>query len=367
MQQTWSEIPAGASVEDDLALCRKLIQDGSKTFYASSKLLPASVRDPAYALYAFCRVADDEVDLGGGQMRAVARLRDRLERLYQGRPLPIPADRAFAEVVQHYAIPKAVPEALIEGLEWDALGRRYQTLAELYDYSARVASTVGVMMSLLMGIRDADALARACDLGLAMQLTNIARDVGEDARNGRIYLPLDWMAEAGIDAEAWLANPGFNPQIASVIRRLLEAADVLYRRSAAGISRLPLSCRPAIHAARIIYAEIGREVEKAGFDSVSRRAVVPFSRKLTLLSQAVAVTPLPSPSPSAPAEPEVQFLIEAVRATESWARVPVSAMPWWRVGERTVRLFEVMADLERRQMLAARVNAGLELSDVSAE
>ncbi len=101
-------------------------------------------------------------------------------------------------------MPRALPEALLEGLAWDAQARRYATLSDLYDYSARVAAAVGAMMCVLMGVRDADALARACDLGVAMQLTNIARDVGEDARERRLYLPLDWLAEAGIDPDAFL-------------------------------------------------------------------------------------------------------------------------------------------------------------------
>ena len=99
-----------------------------------------------------------------------------------------------------------MPDALFEGLQWDCEGRRYEDLEALHAYAARVAGAVGVMMALLMGVRDADALARACDLGVAMQLTNIARDVGEDARAGRLYLPLDWLREAGLDPAAFLAD-----------------------------------------------------------------------------------------------------------------------------------------------------------------
>ena len=114
-----------------------------------------------------------------------------------------------------------IPEALIEGLEWDAEGRRFETLSDLYSYCARVAGTVGVMMTLVMGQRKPDIVARACDLGCAMQLTNICRDVGEDARAGRLYLPLSFMREAGLDPDEWLKNPVFNDQIAGIVRRLL--------------------------------------------------------------------------------------------------------------------------------------------------
>jgi phytoene synthase len=107
---------------------------------------------------------------------------------YEGRPFDAPADRAFAAIIEQFEMPRALPEALLEGLAWDATERRYEALEELYGYSARVASAVGAMMCVLMGVRDENALARACDLGVAMQLTNIARDVGEDARERRHVL-----------------------------------------------------------------------------------------------------------------------------------------------------------------------------------
>jgi phytoene synthase len=142
------------------------------------------------------------------------------------------------------------------------------------------------MMSIVMNTRTPEALARACELGVAMQLTNIARDVGEDARAGRLYLPMQWLREEGIEPDAWLANPVFGPGIARVVQRLLAAADDLYARAEKGVAHLPRDCRPAIHAARLVYAEIGREVEAAGADSVNKRAVVSGRRKLALLARA---------------------------------------------------------------------------------
>ena len=177
----------------DMAHCRDAIRQGSLSFHAASKLLPARVRDPALALYAFCRLADDAVDDTDDKAPAVLGLRDRLDLVYAGRPRNTPADRAFAAVVEDFEMPRALPEALLEGLAWDAVGRRYDTLSGVLDYSARVAAAVGAMMCVLMRVRNADALARACDLGLAMQLTNIARDVGEDAQAGR-FVPATAMA-----------------------------------------------------------------------------------------------------------------------------------------------------------------------------
>ena len=270
----------------DHAACAMLLRGGSKTFQAASFALPAAIRRAATALYAFCRQADDAVDLGADGAAELARLHQRLDLVYAGRPLPIAADRAFAEVVAQRAIPRELPAALLDGFAWDLDGRRYATLAELDAYGARVAGTVGAMMAVIMGARDPVVLARACDLGVAMQVTNIARDVGEDARRGRLYLPLQWLAEEGIDADAWLAAPGFTPAIGRVVERLLAHADVLYERAAAGIAALPLGCRPAMHAARLLYREIGHEVRRRGLDSVSGRAVVPWSRKSRLLAAA---------------------------------------------------------------------------------
>jgi len=112
--------------------------------------------------------------------------------------------------------------------------RRYASLSDLRAYSARVAAAVGAMMCVLMRVRDPNALARACDLGVAMQLTNIARDVGEDAREGRLYLPTDWMHEAGITPEAFLRDPEPTPQVRAMVRRLLREADDRYARCECG-------------------------------------------------------------------------------------------------------------------------------------
>jgi 15-cis-phytoene synthase len=301
---------------DDMAACRAMIRTGSLSFHAASRLLPARVRDPALALYAFCRVADDDVDEVQDKAHAVLRLRERLDLIYAGTPEQRPSDRAFAAVVADFDMPRALPDALLEGLAWDAVGRRYRTLSDLHAYSARVASAVGVMMCVLMRVRDPDALARAADLGLAMQLTNIARDVGEDARAGRLFLPLDWLAEAGIDTEAFLADPRPSPALARVTARLLAVADELYRRSGAGVFSLPSDCRMGIAAARHIYAAIGAQVARAGHDSVTGRARTSRAQKLALMGRAAVgaglshLLPRPAQLHARP-EPEVDFLVEA--------------------------------------------------------
>ena len=293
--------------------CRELMRGGSKTFFAASLLLPARVREPARALYAFCRLADDQIDEGEDPQGAVGELQRRLDAIYDGRPQNVGVDAALAAVVHRFQMPRELLDALLEGFYWDTTARRYETLHDVQTYGARVAGTVGAMMAVVMSVRSEPALARACDLGVAMQLTNIARDVGEDARRGRLYLPRQWLREEGIDPEAWLQQPVFDSRIGSIVQRLLRAADELYAKADHGIVELPRDCRPAIHAARLVYAEIGRQIERLGLDSVAQRAVVSKQRKLALLARAsgAAVMAPAAPRLSLPVLPAVQFLVDA--------------------------------------------------------
>jgi phytoene synthase len=350
-----SHEPAFASAAD-LTACRELLADGSRSFYAASFFLPRQLRDSATALYAFCRLTDDAIDLETGDRRAAMdRLYDRLDRAYAGDPLPIPADRAFAGAVAYYGVPRELPEALLEGFEWDAQGRIYEDLSGVYDYSARVAAAVGAMMAALMGVRDPNVLARACDLGTAMQISNICRDVGEDARNGRIYLPLEWLREAGLDPDAWLENPVFNDAIGETVERMLDFAEVLYQRAEAGIARLPVGARPGIYAARLLYAEIGKEVARNGYDSVSQRAVVSRQRKLTLLGRAMAVTPMPLSRPgNAPPLPENRFLVEAAAAAPSFDELHPLPVRKRKLEDKVNFVFDLFEAMDERKREAHR-------------
>ncbi len=324
--------------------CERLMRTGSHSFFAASRILPPRFRSAATAIYAFCRVADDAVDempQGASIDVVMAYLHERIDAIYRGEPFGIDADIAFSAIAHEFGIPKAIPLALLEGFQWDAEGRRYETIDELYHYAARVAGTVGAMMTLVMGGRSSTTIARACELGVAMQLTNIVRDIGEDARRGRIYLPLQWLREEGIDPEAFLASPDFDNRIARVTRRMLTTADQLYRRAETGISSLPRDCRASIMAARLIYADIGRVIARRGYDAIEARAVVSRPRKLLLMGRALlAGVVAPQQDFLLQPVPAIRFLMDALPSGESDAIRPDSL-------HAVIDLFERIAHRER--------------------
>jgi phytoene synthase len=317
----------------DIALCEGWIREHSKSFYLASRLLPPRVRSASWALYAFCRQSDDAVDEGEQGDAALVRvegLRRRLDRLYtvEGRVIEArhadPIDRAFAAVAARHGIPRGVPEALIAGMEMDARGAEYRTMEELYLYCFRVASTVGLMMTLVMtDDRRPATLLRACELGVAMQLTNIARDVGEDARRGRVYLPDELLGSCGVGREGVLGASFATWPLREAVRRLLGFADDFYRSSDRGVGLLPLDCRGAIAGARYIYAAIGDEIAAHHHDSVTRRAHTSKARKLALLARAAPLALRPAgPQGPGPADRVLMEQIEGagvvVRGTLPW-------------------------------------------------
>jgi 15-cis-phytoene synthase len=176
-------------------------------------------------------------------------------------------------------------------------------------------------------VRTPDALARAADLGLAMQLTNIARDIGEDARNGRCYVPLNWLAEAGVDPDAIATMETAPPAMQRITAHLLDAAQPLYASGLSGVACLPVSCRPAIRAAAGIYAAIGDAIVANGFDSIAQRAVVSGRRKLGLGLRAAGPFRFEPGLAQAPARSTTKFLVEAVSTAEGRAMARPGAQP----------------------------------------
>lgn len=336
---------------------RQRLRGGSKSFFAASLVLPRRVAAPASVLYSFCRVADDAIDDSSDPAAAFAGLSQRLNAIYAGQPEDDPIDRDFARLVSHYDLPKALPLALLDGFLWDAQGRHYETLDDLLGYATRVAGSVGVMMAVLMGVREQSTLARAANLGVAMQLTNIARDVAEDAMRGRVYLPAQWLREAGISPAHWRVDPAHSPALCSVVARLLALADHHYNLGNAGVAGLPRSCRFGVHAARLLYAEIGRELERRQLDPFAGRAIVSPVTKLRVLSRAARAAIVQVPADHRPPLAQTAFLVDAVTAHAS-SRLSLAEMQLAK-DEAAVEqpralacVFDVLTRLERADRAA---------------
>jgi phytoene synthase len=327
--------------------CVAMMKGGSKTFFAASRLLPPRIRTASIALYAFCRVADDLVDEAPPGQAPLALLHHRLDMIYAGTPQDHVEDHALHLVVQRYQLPRHLLDALIEGFAWDSAGRIYNSIEEVHDYAARVAGSVGAMMCWIMGPQNIETLERACELGVAMQLTNIARDVGADAALGRIYMPRRWLIEAGVQADEWLQNPVFTPGIKVVVNRLLNEADRLYKQSQHGIAALPPDCRSAILAASMIYREIGVQLRREGLDSVHHRTVVSTPRKLVLLAaawtQASWIRMAQTPPETLKA---IQYLAQQCQDTSASAQYAGAYFPNRPMPQRVAWVFDL---LERRE------------------
>lgn len=268
---------------------------GSTSFAAAARLLDPATRQSAALLYAWCRYCDDVVDgqtlghdasiSGGGAAGRLTGLQEATRAALDGRPPPAPPFQALAAVAARHSLPPSLPMAHLEGFRCDVDGRRYETLDELLVYCWGVAGVVGIMMARIMGVRDNDTLDRAADLGLAFQLTNIARDIAEDAGVGRIYLPLSWLRKAGVPAQTVsLADPVHRGAVRELTARLVFAAEPFYRSALVGIGRLPIRSAVAIGAARAIYREIGRKVVRRRDAEWEARAVTSGYDKLTLAS-----------------------------------------------------------------------------------
>lgn len=252
------------------------IAAGSQSFAAAAKLMPAGIREDTVMLYAWCRHADDVVDgqelgstpqAGGDPAERLARLKaDTMEALHGSGPVSAPF-AALRAVARRHDFPDRWPLDLIDGFAMDVRARDYRTLNDTLDYSYHVAGVVGVMMARVMGVRDQAVLDRACDLGLAFQLTNIARDVIDDARIGRLYLPGDWLEEAGASVEGNIPSP----QLYGVILRLLDAAEPYYASAFAGLPALPARCAWSIAAAARIYRAIGTRIRRGGPEAYRQR------------------------------------------------------------------------------------------------
>lgn len=287
--------PTASRAEEDRYL-KQAFRHHARTFSFAARLLPKPVRLPVATLYLYCRTVDNIADrriLEVGPeaaRREVDDARRCLDAALEGRPPDGLLWQRLAEVHARYGLLGAPLHELLDGARWDLDGRLVETMGDLLAYSDLVAGSVGAMMLPLLADDRADlaaleAPARA--LGRAMQLTNILRDVGEDRLQlGRVYLPLEALVAHGLSSDD-LLGPALDGRPKAAYRALIESvaaqAEGLYAEAEVGINALPGSARTAIMAAARMYREILNEVRQAGYDNLSRRAVVPLRRKLRLL------------------------------------------------------------------------------------
>lgn len=273
--------------------CRRYTKHYAKTFYFASHVLPGRKRRAAYAVYAFCRYVDDIADSGQLSVSQARQMlddvREQLRRVYAGSPRMDERLLAFRHTVLEYRIPQEHFLDLLRGVEMDLENRRFQTFAALKDYCYCVACTVGLVMTHIFGVSDRSAYRRAEDLGIAMQLTNILRDVGEDYRRSRIYLPEDEMAYFGY-SEKDLARGTINDEFIALMRYQIARARNYYRSADYGIPFLTADgSQFCVRLMRRLYAAILDQIERNGYNVFTRRACVPSWKKV-LLAGATAVT-----------------------------------------------------------------------------
>jgi phytoene synthase len=268
----------------------------SKSFSLARRLLPEPASSASAIVYAWCRRCDDAIDhaFGDAQRSALVELEVELDGVYGGALLADPVLREFQRVVTEFAIPEEYPRELLAGMRMDVERVRYHSLAELLLYCHRVAGTVGLMMCHVMGVGRGSALRHAAHLGIAMQLTNICRDVAEDWRMGRLYLPADLLGFAEVGLEPGEVR-GELPQSwaersAPVVQALLAEARRYYASGDAGVRSLPWRCALAVRSARLIYSAIGDRIRSRGFDVLAPRAHTTLLTKLFLVLCAAVAT-----------------------------------------------------------------------------
>lgn len=275
---------------------KDLIERGSKSFAGAARLFSPGVRDDAYMLYAWCRHCDDQIDgqdVGFAATRSPAGTID--DRLAELKTLTLdaiagkadhPVFIALSRVVAKHNMDQRFPLDLLDGFAMDARGHDYATFNDTILYSYHVAGVVGVMMAIIMGAKDTATLNRACDLGIAFQLTNISRDVIDDATEGRIYLPADWLTAEGVDREE-ISDARNREALYRVVSRVLDTADDYYASARHGLTALPFRSAWAIAAARRVYREIGTVVQQRGPHAWDNRVIVTRRRKLANVALAL--------------------------------------------------------------------------------
>jgi 15-cis-phytoene synthase len=263
--------------------CSQVTRSHSRSFYLASGLLPYEKRKAVRALYAFCRLADDIVDEGQGPRTEA--LTSFKKTFLASHPNPRNGlASAWADTRLKYRIPYRYAEQLLEGIALDLHKTRYKNFEELAYYCYGVASTVGLMSMYITGFRSSEALPYAVKLGVALQLTNILRDVGEDWQVGRVYLPMDELTAFGLD-EQDIASGIVDDRWREFIRFQIKRTRQLYAESLPGIDLLHPDGQPAIAAASSLYQGILDDIEKHDYNVFTRRAYVPNHKKISQLAK----------------------------------------------------------------------------------
>lgn len=282
---------SGHRTESAAAAARESIRRHSRSFSFASRLLPTATRSDVERLYAWCRWCDDGVDAALSPAMAAAFV-DRATsdlRLIAGGSEPIAAESLWlATLVRRHDLSIPAAEALLAGMQSDLTPAADFHVADLMRYCFRVAGAVGVLMCPLLGLRDRRFLPHAAALGMGMQLTNIARDVGEDWRRSRCYLPVEWTGglppgNAAPDAE----------RVRGGVRRVLDVADGFYKAGDSGIVALDADARLAVRAASNIYRAIGTRIRQRGYRVLEERARVSALGKLGLFARAALAGIMP--------------------------------------------------------------------------
>jgi phytoene synthase len=265
-------------------LVATLTRRSGSNFYYAFLFLPRRKREAMYALYAFCRTVDDAVDQGGGspgdQRRVLAEWRAELRRAYQGRPTQPIAVR-LAEVIRDFPIPREHLEAILDGVEMDIDKRRYASFEELYEYCYRVAAAVGLASIEIFGYSDLRARDYAVNLGIALQLTNIMRDLKTDAERGRIYLPLDELRRFGYPEDDLLRGR-YTQAFLELMRFQADRTHAYYRAARAALPRVDRRRLAAAEIMGVIYRALLRAIEARRFRVFDRRIRLSTARRLSL-------------------------------------------------------------------------------------
>ncbi len=303
-----------------LLVGRELLARKARSFNLATSWLPADLRDDIAILYAFCRLADDLADESETRAEADAAL-TRLEAELLGDRPQRAVVIALRGLARRHGFPLTHAHALLDGVRTDLDLVRIEDDVQLLDYSYLVASTVGLMLSRILGVRDTEAEPHAIDLGLAMQLTNIVRDVREDAERGRVYLPRTRLAAHGITPEQVIAGTAPRAALRQVCLEVLGLADRYYASAEQGFRFIPLRARFGVAVAARVYASIGWRIRRTGHHPLDGRMVVPSAEKLGRIGQAVAVSLRWSIGPQGPACHD-RTLHLALRADDGTGRRP---------------------------------------------